>query len=61
MKTQILILIKDNIKKITLLFTFKNNQLKNWFYELQHGHKILFKEESDIICKIRFDNVVKTN
>lgn len=31
------------------------DKIKNWFYELWHGHPFLLEEEVDIICETRFD------
>jgi len=43
----------------TLLAAFKNRQLKRWFYEFEHGHEFLLKEEADIICETRFGDKYK--
>jgi hypothetical protein len=40
----------------TLLYAVKNGQLKRWFYEFQHGHPFLLKEEADIIIETRLND-----
>lgn len=38
-----------------LTAAIKNKQFKKWLYEFKNGHPFLAKEESDIICEVRFD------
>jgi hypothetical protein len=34
----------------------KNNKIKSWFYEFQHGHPFLLDEEVDIIVETRLND-----
>lgn len=43
----------------TILISFKNKQLKRWFYEFKHGHEFLLKEEVSIIYETRLNNKYK--
>ena len=34
-------------------------KIQKWFYEFNHGHPFLLKEEADIICETRFEEEYK--
>lgn len=48
-------ILKTNSIYKRLLSDLKENKFEDWFFEFKNGHPILIKEESDIICKIRFN------
>ncbi len=42
-----------------LLAAVKNGRVKEWFYELKHGHPFLLNEEVEIICETRAEERYK--